>query len=294
MKTMRWSVAVIVVVAGAGVHAGERIDRSLDVGASGEVVIDVRRGSVTVEGTSEQKVSVAGTRDDSSTAFVFERDGDVVRIEDRVPDHTRGQGTEIVVRVPSKHEVRANLVSADLDVTDVAGRVRLSTVSGHIEGGRLAGNATLHTVSGDVKVDASGDEFEVETVSGDVDATVAARSLDAKTVSGDIALDDRAQIGRGKISTVSGDVRFTTALGGDGDVTMASVSGDVTVALRGQIDARIRLDAGPGGSISNKLPGATETSVKHGVSERLELGLGSGKADLELTTMSGTLTLKPQ
>jgi len=294
MKAMRWIVGAIALAVAAAAQAGERVDRSIDVGPSGEVTIDVRRGSVTIEGTSEQKVSVSGTRDDSSTAFVFERDGDVVRIEDRVPDHTRGEGTAIVVRIPSKHEVRANLVSADLDVADVAGRVRLSTVSGRIQGSALAGNAALHTVSGDVNVVASGDELEVETVSGDVDAKVDAKSLDAKTVSGDIALDDRAQLGRGKISTVSGDVRFATTLGGDGDVTMASVSGDITVSLRAPIDARIRLDAGPGGSISNKLPGATETPAKHGVSERLVLNLGSGKADLELTTMSGTLTLKPE
>jgi len=294
MRTMRCLFAAIAVVAFARVHAGESIDRSVDVGPNGEVMIDVRRGTVTVEGTSEQKVTVTGTRDDSSTAFVFEREGDTVRIEDKVPDRTHGEGTKIVVKMPRAHELRASLVSADLDVANVAGRVRLSTVSGQIEGSALAGKASLHTVSGDVTVESTGGEFEVDTVSGDVNGKVGAKSVDAKSVSGDMNIDDRAAIGRAKITTVSGDVRLTTALGGDGDVTMASVSGDLTVALRGEVDARIRVDAGPGGSISNKLPGSTEQPAKHGVSERLDLHLGGGKADLELTTMSGTLTLKPE
>ena len=293
MKAMSGIVGAIAIVCSVGVQAGERIDRSIDVGASGEVTIDVRRGTVKVEGTDTQQVSVAGTRDDSSTAFVFERDGDAVRIEDRVPDHTRGDGTDIVVKIPRSYELRVNLVSADLDVVDVVGRGRLSTVSGSIQGSTL-GNAALHTVSGDVKLAANGDELEVETVSGDIDARVAAKSLDAKTVSGDIDLDDHGPIGRARISTVSGDVRFATTLDGDADVTAASVSGDVTIALRSPIDARIRLDAGPGGSITNRLPGATAQPAKRGMSERLELTLGSGKGDLGLTTMSGTLTLKPE
>lgn len=101
-------------VLSSAVLAGEPVNLSLDADAKGEVSIEVVRGEVTVIGWDQNKVSVEGTRDDKSERFVFERQGNTIRIEDDVPNNlNRGEGTKITVKIPRGNNLRVDLVSAD-------------------------------------------------------------------------------------------------------------------------------------------------------------------------------------
>jgi len=273
-------------------RAGEPVDQTLDAAGLADVSIEVRRGKAVVQGWDEPRVRVTGTRDDRSEAFVFERTGDSIAIEDRIPDSARdGDGTNFTVHVPRAVRVRASLVSADLKISDVDGRARLRTVSGDIAATGLGGDAALHTVSGDVEIDHAGAELRVDSVSGDIDARANARDLDVETVSGDASVDNRAVLQRGRVSTVSGDVDLATALAGDADLSLESVSGDVTLTLRGGVDARIDADAGPGGEIENALAGTVEREGRAGSGESLTIRIGSGSGDVQAATVSGTIVI---
>lgn len=286
-----WGLSMML-IAGAAV-AGERVDQSLDAGEEGEVSIDVRRGVVTVVGWDEPRVAVVGTRDDHSTGFVFERDGDLIRIEDQVADDSRGgDGTRITVRMPRGHAIRADLVSAELEVDGVRGRARLRTVSGDIEARNLGDDAALRTVSGDIELEQAGRTLQFDTVSGDVDAEIQAIDLSAESVSGDLDIDNRGELERGKLSTVSGDLVLASPLATDADVSLETVSGDVTMTLRGDASARMHIDAGLSGDIDNAIRGSEGTPTRRGGSERLELKVGAGTADVEVSTLSGTVTLR--
>src|SRR3990167_9150573 len=114
--------------------AGEEIKKSLEADAKGEVSIEVVRGTVTVIGWDQNTVAVEGTRDDRSERFVFERNGNTIRIEDEVPNSLRnGEGTKITVKVPRGSSLQVGLVSADPSVREIAGRSDLSTVSGDMK-----------------------------------------------------------------------------------------------------------------------------------------------------------------
>lgn len=276
-------------------YAGEPVDQSLEVAGDVEVAIDVRRGSVAVEGWNEARVHVSGTRDDRSEAFVFEQEADRILIEDQVPDDVRGgDGSRLTIRVPRSARLRASHVSASLTARDVAGRARLRTVSGEIVATGLSGDVDVHTVSGEVQVAHAGDAIRIDTVSGDVEVTANATTVDVETVSGDLDIDNRGALRRGSGSTVSGDVDYATALGDDADLSLESVSGDVTLVLRGPVDARVDVDAGPGGEIENGLGGRVEHERKSGPGETATVVLGAGRGAINANTLSGTVELRAE
>jgi DUF4097 and DUF4098 domain-containing protein YvlB len=160
-----------------------------------------------------------------------------------------------------------------------------------VDGRELGGDLVVGTVSGDVTVAHTGESLRLGTVSGDIEARAAARTIELETVSGRVRLDNGAAVSRGRVSSVSGDLELTTAVAAEGDLALESVSGAVTLALRGAVDARVALDAGPGGSIENRLGGEELDRSSHGPTESLALRLGSGRADIDVGTLSGRIEL---
>jgi hypothetical protein len=285
--------------AGVGIasaaSAGEAVDRTLDASGATDVSITVRRGAVEVLGADGGRVQVSGTLDDRSEGLVFEREGDSIEIEDRVPENLRsGEGTRLTVRVPKGVRVRAALVSAHLTVTGVDGGGRLHTVSGDIVATALGGDVSVGTVSGDIEIDHVGPELRVDAVSGDVVARARTTEVDVETVSGDASVDNEGTLRRGRMSTVSGDLDLATAFLADGDLSLDTVSGDVALTLRGPVDARIEVDAGPGGEIENGLDGRIVRQDRAGPGESLTLSLGKGSGEIEVSTVSGTVELRQQ
>ncbi|NJN51747.1 MAG: hypothetical protein HC809_08180 [Gammaproteobacteria bacterium] len=139
--------------------AAERVDQKIAASAAGEVSIDVVRGRVVVVAWDEDAVQVVGTRDEESQRFVFEREGNLVRIQDEISSSTgHGDGTDIEVRVPHQSLLRSSHVSADLDVSGVAGSVRARTVSGRVKVAGGNGDLAVRTVSGDINVKHDGPE----------------------------------------------------------------------------------------------------------------------------------------
>ena len=285
--------------AGVGIasaaSAGEAVDRALDASGVTDVSITVRRGAVEVLGGDATGVQVSGTLDDRSEAFVFERVGDSIEIEDRVPENLRGgEGTRLTVRVPTGVRVRAALVSAHLTVTGVDGGGRLHTVSGDIVAKALGGDVSVGTVSGDMEIEHAGPALRVAAVSGDVIARTQTTDVDVETVSGDASVDNEGTLRRGGMSTVSGDLDLVTAFAADGDLSLETVSGDIALTLRGAVDARIEVDAGPGGEIENGLDGRIVREDRAGPGESLTQSLGKGSGEIEASTVSGTVALRQQ
>jgi hypothetical protein len=273
-------------------HAAEPISSSMTASPTGEVSIVVVRGSVNVVGTDGDEVRVQGTRDEASEQFVFERDGETIRIEDRLPRRTpRGAGTQITVEIPRGSRLRAQLVSADLGVSDVGGSVRLATVSGAITARALGSEVEISTVSGRQSLDGASGEVRLETVSGGVSARVAASRLAAKTVSGAVELTNAEPLRRGRLSSISGRVHLTTPLQPDVELELETVSGAGTLTLAGDLNARLEVVGGPGGSVRNELDDTPIRKSGFGVGERLEARLGDGRGFIRASTVSGTLTV---
>ena len=295
MKKGRLSLVTLALlpVLSSAVLAGEPVNLSLDADAKGEVSIEVVRGEVTVIGWDQNKVSVEGTRDDKSERFVFERQGNTIRIEDDVPNNlNRGEGTKITVKIPRGNNLRVDLVSADLSVRDVAGRSDLASVSGNLKLDKLGHEVDAESVSGDIELRGAGRDVSVESVSGSIYAHVTADRLHAESVSGDVKLLNEGTLKRGEFSSVSGDVRIESAITADTDIELESVSGDIELTARGDVNARIEAETGPGGDIINQLTNDAPDEAEFTGAESLDIKVGNGGGRIQASVVSGEIAFR--
>ena len=273
--------------------AGEPVNLSLDADAKGEVSIEVVRGDVTVIGWEQNKVSVEGTRDDKSERFVFERQGNTIRIEDEVPNNlNRGEGTKITVKIPRGNNLRVDLVSADLSVREVAGRSDLASVSGNLKLDKLGHEVDAESVSGDIELRGAGRDVSIESVSGNIYAHVTADRLRAESVSGDVKLLNEGSLKRGEFSSVSGDVRIESAITADTDIELESVSGNIELTARGEVNARIEAETGPGGDIVNQLTNDAPDEAEFTGAESLDIKVGNGGGRIQASVVSGEIAFR--
>lgn len=274
-------------------YAGEAINLSLDADAKGEVTIDIVRGDVTVIGWEQNKVSVEGSRDDKSERFVFERSGNTIHIEDKLPNNVnRGEGTKITVKIPRNNSLRVELVSANLNVRDVAGRSDLSTVSGDLKLEKLGHDVDVESVSGNIELRGAGKEVDLESVSGDINAYITTERLHAESVSGDVKVRNEGTLRKGDFSSVSGDVSIEGALADDTDVEMESVSGNLVLFARGDVNARIEAETGPGGDITNELTNDVPDEAEFTGAESLDIKVGNGGGRIQASVVSGEIAFR--
>jgi DUF4097 and DUF4098 domain-containing protein YvlB len=280
-------------VLSSSADAGEAINKSLDADAKGEVLIEVVRGEVTVIGWEQNKVSVEGTRDDKSERFIFERNGNTIRIEDDVPNNlNRGEGTKITVKVPRGNSVNVSLVSADLSARDIAGRSDLGTVSGNMKLDKLGHEVDAESVSGNIELRGAGKDVAIETVSGDIYAHITADRLHAESVSGNVKLRNEGALKRGDFSSVSGDVSIESAISNETDVEMESVSGNLELLARGEVNARIEAETGPGGDIINELTNDAVEEAEFTGAESLDIKVGNGGGRIQASVVSGEIAFR--
>jgi DUF4097 and DUF4098 domain-containing protein YvlB len=235
----------------------ETFKRELDFDPGGRVVVEIVAGSITVTGSDEAKVLIEGTRDENSGEFSIERDGKVLYIE----DHRFGEGagsddSTLVIRMPHGSTLEAAVVAGQIDVRDFKGVV------------------------------------EAEAVSGDVNILCSCERIDAASVSGSVTVRSGAPVTRGEFESVSGDVIVEIPLARGGNLDVESVSGRVRLAIAGEINARVGVETGPGGDIDNGFSDQRADRERYSGSESLELRLGDGSGSIDVSVVSGTVTLE--
>lgn len=273
---------------------GESINKTLDADASGTVAIDVVRGHVVVEGWNENRVMVKGTLDEQTKEFVFERDGKSINIEVKLPRSMHGDdedSTDIVVKVPRNSSLKFKGVSTDLVIQDIVGASNLGSVSGDIQANKLGQEVHISTVSGEIQLKGAGNDVSLNTVSGDITAHITAKELSVSTVSGDAKLINEGNAKEISASTVSGNVSVESQLDKGVQLSMSSVSGDLDLLARGDVNARIEANTGPGGSIGNQLTSDKPTSSFIG-DEHLHIKVGDASGEISMSVVSGDIKLK--
>jgi hypothetical protein len=183
----------------------------------------------------------------------------------------------VSVAVPAACTADVGVVSADAVVSGVEGWVSVKTVSGDVTLDGAVGSVTVDSVSGDVEARGLVGELVVKSVSGEL-TVIDARpsSLRAKNISGDITLDlHAAQRGPASGEPV---VR----------IDVATVSGDLTVRVPGDVDLQVDV-ASTTGDISSAF--GDLALVKRPGAHRLHGRLGAGAGALHGRTVSGRVAL---
>ena len=175
----------------------------------------------------------------------------------------------VTVTVPRKCQTQVGVVSATAVMSGIGSRTSVKSVSGAI---------TLDGVTGDV---------EANTVSGELEAQGINGRLNFRTVSGDLTLAD-GWLERLDANMVSGDVTADIDLDPLGGMQVTTVSGEVTLRLPAEADARVNLHS-MSGDVRSEFSELKRTSAP--ASRSVSGSLGAGSGHVSVNTMSGRVML---
>ncbi len=314
MRIANWAYAAALMVT-TSVFAGDKIDESREVSANGQISIESMRGEVEIVGWNESRMTVSGELDDKATGYTFESENGFTVFKVKMPKNmnSRGwnhsQGSKLKIKVPSGASVRfesvngnvtasgisggsdIHTVNGNVDAEQLAKRVKLETVNGNINGTKLDGKIKLATVNGKINDKASKGKVSYSTVNGEVNAHSAAERVYVENVNGSIELDLSATEEL-EISTVNGDVEASATLNDDAQISITTVSGSARLALAGNVGGSYRLSSHAGGRIKNGLSDDEVKKQKYGPGRSLKFKLSGGDAQVEMTSVSGSLTIE--
>ena len=273
------------------IYAGEDVDQSLSAESNGIVEIHNVRGKIRIVGWDNDKVQVKGKLDDLAEKLIFETKGKVTVVRVKMPKRNinRGNGTDLVINIPKDNRVDFNGVSTDLLVETVNGGLDARSVSGDVDLIKVSNRIFVNSVSGDVTIKESSGSAKLDTVSGDIKGELDSAVVRTNSVSGDITLHLK-KFDEISATTVTGDVWVRGHLNDSGKVRMSSVNADLSVAFDNVINARVNINAGPGGEISNNL--SSDKVKEIFPQQKLQMTLGDGSGSVKIGTVNGSIVLK--
>ena len=199
----------------------ERVDRTVNIRAGGELKIRNFSGKVTITGSRRGDVAVHAIRRaprerlDHIKLEVTETSSGVTIEANKKDSEWRDRNnnvvdTELEIQVPQDVTLDIDVFSSTVRVTDVHGRQRVKTFSGDIEVNGAEGSINAETFSGDIELKLApsvGGRVDFDSFSGSLrsDVGIATRSTSRRNVSGDIGSGGANDY---RFKTFSGDVRI--------------------------------------------------------------------------------------
>lgn len=279
-------------------NEGKALNESWNITADAHVGIENVRGTVTVTGWDKPQVELKGNLGAGSKLFVS---GDSAHLGLKVDSEDGGwfgrhgpqSDSDLVLHVPRGAELEVQVVSADANVADMAGKsIQVHGVSGTLGVRSAAQEIDVESVSGDVsfaapKANANG-RAHLQTVSGNINAKSVGGRVKLETVSGDIGLDD-APVQELETGTVSGDVRLHVTPAAHARLHLESMSGDVRLYVPGNLSAHVEASTFSGDIHTDF--GKVQTK-DHGPGSNLDARVGTADADIQMQSFSGNIELR--
>jgi len=215
----------------------------------------------------------------------------------RIPDPSSRRGVRLQaipfpaqvdyrLTVPRWMSLRLSGVNTQIAVVGVEGDISAESVSGpvSVRGGR--GSVKVGAVTGGVEVTGARGSVEASSVNDGVTLRDVEGPVRAESVNGDVEL---ARVASDDVtaSTVSGDMRYDGTLRPGGTYHFESHSGDVTVLVDEHPDVAVSVET-YNGTFDSSFP-VQLRALKRG--QQLDFTLGDGRAELGLSSFSGTIRL---
>ncbi len=315
-KYKNWALSVVssFCLLSSSIFAGDKVNELIETKNNGTITIDVPSGSVKITTWQKAEIKVVGELSDEAEGYQFtvDEDGDAYfnvqmqnnrwgnwgkdddsKLEFYIPElnNLRFEGVNVdVVATGIKGGTRVNTVNGDIKAKNLSTRIKLGTVNGSIQAENLNGSINLNTVNGEIEDKNSQGELEIETVNGEVETQTTATEIGISTVNGEINIQ-AGEVDEIEIGTVNGAVDSTLTLREKGRLTASSVGGRVELNLVGPISANFNLESHVGGSITNRLTNDKPKEAKYGPSKSLRFQMGTGSAEVQIDTVSGSIRL---
>ncbi|MCL1122954.1 DUF4097 family beta strand repeat-containing protein [Shewanella surugensis] len=293
--------------------AAKSINKQMQLQGDVSLNVKVLRGKVLIQTWQKHAIKVTGSLDKFSEGFVFDKEGNKVVIEDKLPEKVTGEnkyGSDLVITVPASLSLTVLGVSANYDVSQLGGELSIETVSGHIKADQLSGTILLHTISGDIITKGLQGDASLDTVSGAIADYDSQGTMRYSSVNGNLSANNQAK--NVFVEQISGNttLRLTTvdnlsvkSISGALELNLdsltnsahiSSVSGDIFTQFSKMPSCNFDIDAGPGGKITNTLTKDKPSKEKYRPNTYLRFMTGEGAADFFVKSISGHIQIRKQ
>lgn len=257
MKKGNWVIAAIMIL-GLAVSVTAKEGETFNVGGDAALELSNVAGDVEVRAGASGSIEINYTIKDDRIEVLMSQDGDTVNVEVKYPENVRNVkgGVNFEIRFPAQ------------------------------------GNLNLRTVSGNISAEGISGSIELETVSGDVSVTDCSQRMELKTVSGDVIMDG---LGASNVdaATMSGDVIYKNGDLLDGPYEFATTSGKIKVSHGSNASYRVAGNT-VSGSVNTNIGSLTVKKAKYGPNTSVRGDFGSGDVSLDLSVVSGGISIQEQ
>ena len=272
-------------IAALALSAPQAADTVIAVDRGTRLEVNNFRGEVVVESWGRDEVRIES---DLSRRQVLDADrfGATLRVRPR----TRNGGprdAEFRITVPRWMDVRVEGNQVDVDVRGTEGEVSVETIAGDavVEGGR--GLVTVQSIQGEVWIRGARGRVEAQGVNEDITVEDVEGEVYVETTNGDVSLR-RIRSSMAKARTVNGDLVYDGTILDDGRYYFATHNGDLEVTVSEDANVTVSVSTYHGEFESEfpvRLTGTTRD-------REFNFTLGSGRAQLELESFNGEITLR--
>ncbi|MCP5104243.1 MAG: DUF4097 domain-containing protein, partial [bacterium] len=173
-----------------------------------------------------------------------------------------------------KSDIHAKIASGDVDVNDIKGKLDVNVASGDIDVKNADGKIAVKTASGDIKITDSKGIFKLKSASGSIEAV-------------GIVVKE-ASVFKG----VSGNVSVKFAKGGQYNLDLATVSGNITLDYNGNAVKGYFEFKGQKGNIHSAVPFDNKDTSKYSPFVKKYFKKGGDSPHVSLKTVSGKIEFK--
>jgi DUF4097 and DUF4098 domain-containing protein YvlB len=323
MKAIRSTLGLAILATLAqSAGAGEAISETRDVGPNAVISIDLTNGDVSIAGWDEQRFSIEGELSDAAEGFTLLDSNGNIRFEEHVERKNRwfwgdgrrnsGDGATLDIRIPRHSVLRLEGINANMDVRGLSGNTDVEVINGRIVANDLDGVVRLETVNGSIDTQNLSGRISLKTVNGSIDdrGSVSSRAsfsavngsirsdnqspqVSASNVNGNMELDLH-YVDDLEVSTVGGSLEIFAFMNDLAYIDLSSVGGSIDLRLPDTTSTSFHVSTAVGGRIRNQLSDDEPMQRNRYINSReLDFVINGGNGDVNISTVSGNITLHP-
>ncbi|HUF28170.1 MAG TPA: DUF4097 family beta strand repeat-containing protein [Gemmatimonadaceae bacterium] len=280
-------------------HAQQRVNQRQAATADGLLRIHNLVGSVRVVGWDRDTIAVSGTIGSGAFYFAVGKGSGKMGVElpdgtaqARATGKTEGRdvtGSTLEVWVPRRTRVWVKTASASITVDDVTGGVDLYSVGGSIRVSGAPQDLHAESMDGAVELDVTTAAARIRSAGGAVTLRGAIENAVASSVSGSITVVG-ARLQRGRLETVTGDVRYEGAVERGSSLDFESHAGTITLVVPIDVSADFDVTAF-NGDIRNGIHRVLPRLGNDLRSKSLSFTAGDGGAQVTIRNFKGGIEL---
>lgn len=303
-------------------QAGEAIAETREVKPGAVISIELLNGAISISGHDDNVFSIQGELNDAAKGYTLLNNNGNIQFEEHIErrngwfsfDGWRSQdgnaGAILNIQMPRNAVLRFDGVNTNVDIiglsgntdievvngmivaSDLSGVVRLESVNGAIDTRGLSGRISLETVNGSIDDRGStGPRANFSAVNGSIRSDTQSPQVSASNVNGRIELDLH-RIDELDVSTVGGNLDIFAFMNELAHIEISSVGGSVDLNLPDTTSASFHVSTAVGGRIRNELSDDEPEQKRRYVNSRaLDFAINGGNGDVNISTVSGNITL---